>query len=146
MFGSGHDSPSTGSPRLATTARVAGAYAAFHLRRSRLGLARNGVLHGFPDRPPKEPPARQSCRGWRHFGHGVQACIDHELAILATGVAVVWASWGAPNQVGMWTFLALWGMRLSAKLNVFLGVLNLGEAFLPAHLWPTSSASCPAAA
>jgi putative photosynthetic complex assembly protein 2 len=25
-------------------------------------------------------------------------------------------------------------MRLSAKLNVFLGVLNLGEAFVPPHL------------
>ena len=64
----------------------------------------------------------------------MQACIDHELAILATGVAVLWADWGAPNQVGMWTFMALWGMRLSAKLNVFLGVLNLGETFLPPHL------------
>ena len=64
----------------------------------------------------------------------MQACIDHELAILATGVGVLWATWGAPNQIGLWTFLALWGMRLSAKLNVFLGVLNLGEAFLPPHL------------
>ena len=83
-------------------------------------------------------PRRTACpagaAGWRRFGLAVQACIDHELAILATGVAVLWATWHAPNQVGLWTFLALWGMRLSAKLNVFLGVLNLGEAFLPAHL------------
>ena len=49
-------------------------------------------------------------------------------------MAVLCTGWGAPNQVGTWTFLALWAMRLSAKLNVFLGVLNLGEAFLPAHL------------
>ncbi len=27
--------------------------------------------------------------------------------------------------------MALWGMRQSAKLNVFLGVLNLGEQFFP---------------
>jgi len=28
----------------------------------------------------------------------------------------------------------LWSMRLSAKLNLFLGVRNLSENFLPAHL------------
>jgi putative photosynthetic complex assembly protein 2 len=47
---------------------------------------------------------------------------------------VVWLTWGAPNQVGTWTFMALWGMRQSAKLNFFLGVRNLSEEFLPAHL------------
>ena len=40
----------------------------------------------------------------------------------------------APNQVGMATFLVLWVMRLSAKLNVFLGVQNLSVEFIPAHL------------
>ena len=38
------------------------------------------------------------------------------------------------NQVGLWTFVILWAMRQSAKLNVFLGVRNLSEEFLPAHL------------
>ena len=47
---------------------------------------------------------------------------------------IVALTWGAPNQVGLWTFLLLWGMRQSAKLNFFLGVLNLGEQFIPAHL------------
>ena len=36
-------------------------------------------------------------------------------------------TWGGANQVGTWTFLVLWVMRLSAKLNVFLGVPNLTE-------------------
>jgi putative photosynthetic complex assembly protein 2 len=43
-------------------------------------------------------------------------------------------TWGAPNQIGTWTFMAFWAMRQSAKLNVFLGVRNLSEAFLPDHL------------
>ena len=43
-------------------------------------------------------------------------------------------TWGGANQVGTWTFLVLWVMRLSAKLNVFLGVPNLTEEFLPEHL------------
>jgi putative photosynthetic complex assembly protein 2 len=83
---------------------------------------------------PRKTACPKGARGWRHFGYGVSACIDHELAILGTAVAVLWASWGAPNQVGMWSFMALWGMRQSSKINVFLGVLNLGEAFLPPHL------------
>ena len=43
-------------------------------------------------------------------------------------------TWGEPNQVGTQTFLVLWVMRTSAKLNVFLGVRNLSEEFLPPHL------------
>jgi len=33
-----------------------------------------------------------------------------------------------------WTFLLLWVMRLSAKLNLFLGVSNHGEELLPGRL------------
>jgi hypothetical protein len=47
---------------------------------------------------------------------------------------VLAATWGGTNQTGMWTFLILWVMRQSAKLNVFLGVRNLNEGFLPDHL------------
>ena len=47
---------------------------------------------------------------------------------------VVAVTWDAPNQIGMWTFMVLWWMHQSAKLNVFLGVRNLNEEFLPEHL------------
>jgi putative photosynthetic complex assembly protein 2 len=43
-------------------------------------------------------------------------------------------TWGKPNQIGTSTFLVLWVMRLSAKLNVFLGVRNLTEQFVPEHM------------
>lgn len=49
-------------------------------------------------------------------------------------ILVFAASWDKPNQTGWWTYLVLWTMRLSAKLNLFLGVRNLSENFLPAHL------------
>jgi putative photosynthetic complex assembly protein 2 len=49
-------------------------------------------------------------------------------------VAILALTWGAPNQIGVWTFLAFWAMRQSAKLNVYLGVRNLSETFLPDHL------------
>ena len=47
---------------------------------------------------------------------------------------VVAVTWGGANQVGTWTFLLLWWMHQSARLNVFLGVRNLNEEFLPDHL------------
>ena len=112
---------------------LAGAYAAFTYGVLVWGWHEMAFFMGFLTGPRKSACPR-GCTGPRHFLHGVQACIDHELAILATGVAVLWATWGAPNKIGMWTFMILWGMRLSAKLNVFLGVLNLGEPFLPKHL------------
>ena len=104
-----------------------------HLRRAGLGLAGDELLHGLRDRAAANG-CRQDCRGWRHFGHGIEACLYHELAILATAAVIVAATWDAPNQVGTWTFMLLWAARTSAKLNVFLGVLNLGEQFLPPHL------------
>jgi putative photosynthetic complex assembly protein 2 len=76
----------------------------------------------------------QPAEGWRRFVYATQALIYHELAILATAGAVVALTWDAPNQIGAWTFLILWIARLSAKLNVFLGVPNLTEEFLPSHL------------
>ena len=68
------------------------------------------------------------------FVYAVQTCLWHELAIVVAAVAIVWLTWGGANQVGAWTFLMLLGMKLSAKLNVFLGVRNLNEEFLPEHL------------
>jgi putative photosynthetic complex assembly protein 2 len=64
----------------------------------------------------------------------VQTILWHELAIVAMGALIVALTWGAPNPVAAWTFALLWAMRLSAKFNLFLGVRNRGEEFLPAHL------------
>jgi putative photosynthetic complex assembly protein 2 len=112
---------------------VAGAYAAFTYGVLVWGWHEMAFFMGFLTGPRKTAcPA--GATGWRHFSYGVSACLHHELAILATAVLVVALTRGAPNQVGMWTFMALWGMRQSAKLNMALGVLNLGEVFLPPHL------------
>lgn len=74
------------------------------------------------------------CTGWRHLGHAVEAIIYHELAIIMAAAMLLWLTYGQPNQFALWTFVALWAMRLSAKLNLFLGVPNLGEQLLPEHL------------
>lgn len=83
---------------------------------------------------PRRHACPAECRGWRHTLHAVQTIIWHEVLIALSALVIVVLTWDAPNQVGLWTFMILWLMRLSAKLNVFLGVPNLTEEFLPEHL------------
>lgn len=81
-----------------------------------------------PEACPSEADTKQ------RFVLGVQACLYHELFILATVCILVIVTWGAPNLVGLWTFVILWAMRWSVKLNIFLGVRNLHTEFWPEHL------------
>ena len=68
------------------------------------------------------------------FVQATLAIIHHELALAATLVVLAAVSWGAPNHVARDTFFVLWIMRLSSKLNLFLGVPNVTEKFVPQHL------------
>jgi len=71
---------------------------------------------------------------WQRFRLAVQTSLYHELAVVGLAALIVGLTWGAPNQVGTWAFLVLWWMRWSAKLNLFFGVPNLNEDWLPEHL------------
>ena len=79
-------------------------------------------------------PANLPRRGWRHALAALQAILWHELAIIVLAATVALLSIGWPNTIGLATLLVLWVLRSSAKLNLFLGVRNLGEGFLPDHL------------
>ncbi len=83
---------------------------------------------------PQAAPCPPGATGWRRFQHGLRTCLYHELAVVATAAVLLLLFWSAPNQVGLWTFVILWLMRWSAKLNIFLGVRNLHDEFWPAHL------------
>jgi len=112
---------------------VANAYCAFTCALLVWGWHELSFLSGWVTGPRKTalPPGMS---GWPRFVQSVRAILWHELAIIAVGLAVVTVTWGQPNQVGTQTFLVLWVMRTSAKLNLFLGVRNLSEEFLPPHL------------
>jgi len=118
---------------LSADTSLPGAYAAFTYGVLAWGWQEMSFFMGYLTGTRRSGCPRQ-CHGWRHFRHGVEACLYHELAIIGTAWVIVAENWGASNQVGTWTFLLLWGMRQSAKLNLFLGVRNLGEQFLPPHL------------
>ncbi len=83
-------------------------------------------------------PNRSECpvgaTGWTRFRAATATVIHHELAIAATAGVLVAITWGAPNQAAPLTFLLLFALRLSAKLNLYLGVPNLSDEVFPAHL------------
>jgi putative photosynthetic complex assembly protein 2 len=83
---------------------------------------------------PRPLPCPEGCRGWRRLGYAILACLYHEIAIKVCAAAVFALTLHGANQVGFWTFMILWAMRMSSKLNVYLGVLNLNEEFLPEAL------------
>ena len=112
---------------------VSGAYLAFTYGLLAWGWQEMSFYMGFVTGTRKQP-CPEDCKGFKHFGHAVQTSLYHELAIIVAAVAVVWLTLGGENQIGMWTFMVLWWMHQSAKLNVFFGVRNLNEEFLPEHL------------
>ncbi len=114
-------------------ASIGGAFIAFTCGLLVWGWHEISFLTGLVTGPRKTPcPAGSS--GWRRFIQASETIIHHEIAIAATAGLILALTWGGANQTGMWTFVVLWLMRLSTKLNIFLGVPNLTEEFLPAHL------------
>jgi putative photosynthetic complex assembly protein 2 len=88
-----------------------------------------GWLAG-PRRIPLEPGLGIN----RRFGQSVMALLYHEVALLFNFGVLLALQQGQPNHVALCTYALLWCMRLSAKLNLFFGVPQVGEQYLPAHL------------
>jgi putative photosynthetic complex assembly protein 2 len=90
-------------------------------------------LSGFITGPTKTALPAGSSKSTRLLS-ALNAVLYHEVAIAITGLLVYWVCYDKPNQAAWWTFLVLWVMRTSAKLNLFLGVRNLGLEYLPKRL------------
>ena len=115
-----------------------GAYTAFASALAIWCWHETSYFLGFVTGPrPRACPAGLS--GPRRFGYGVQASLYHELAIIVTGAVMLWLAAGEANVIGAQTFLVLWLMRWSTKINIFLGVSNLHEHFWPERLRYLSS-------
>lgn len=117
----------------ATDTRPSAAYLAFTATIGVWAWQELGFLLGYIT-GPRRTPCPPDASGWRRVRLAVATILHHELALLLLGAAVVGLTWRHPNTVALWTFAVLWVMRLSAKLNLFLGVPNLYEGFLPPHL------------
>lgn len=85
-----------------------------------------GVITG-PNTYPLPDDVTESERFIRAWG----TVAYHELALLAGLIAVVGFAWGEANAFGMWTYAILYFARVSAKLNLYLGVRKIQIDFLP---------------
>lgn len=83
---------------------------------------------------PRRTPCPAGAAGWQRFRYATGTLIYHEVALFLTLAALIALTWSSANHIGAAAFAVLWVMRLSAKLNVFLGVPNLTEEFLPKQL------------
>jgi putative photosynthetic complex assembly protein 2 len=59
---------------------------------------------------------------------------DHELALLGTVLGLVWFMGDALNTTGLLAFILLWVMRISTKLNIYLGARHAISDMLPDRL------------
>ena len=82
----------------------------------------------------RKSPLTPGARGLLRFKESVQVVLHHELALLFNFTLLWVLQQGHPNHVAICTFALLWCMRLSAKLNLFFGVPEVGEQYLPDHL------------
>lgn len=117
----------------AGAASVFGAYLAFGCGLAVWGWQQLAFYTGYLAGPRRRACA-EGCRGWPHFLHALEATLYHELAVIVSAISIWLLTADQPNQIALWTFLLLWGMHLSAQLNLFLGVRNLNEEFFPEHL------------
>ncbi|MGQ0455703.1 MAG: putative photosynthetic complex assembly protein PuhE [Hyphomicrobium sp.] len=126
-------------------ASVFGAYVAFTAALTVWAWHELTFLTGFVTGPrrtacpgrPDEPAAFRA-----PLRPAVESVIYHEVAIALTAAVVAAVTWSGENLVGFWTFVILWLMRLSAKLNIYFGVKNLTEQFLPPEVQYLKSYFC----
>lgn len=111
----------------------AGAYAAFTAALIVWGWQEMAFYMGYVT-GPRRTPGSATDRGLARFGAAAATNLWHEAAIILGFAAIAWLTAGGPNRMALWTYLVLWGMNLSARLNLFLGVRNLHAEFLPEHL------------
>ncbi len=91
-----------------------------------------GVITG-----PVTRPLPEDVHEWERFIRAWGTVAYHEMVLLAAVLAMAVAGWGAENPVGLWTFVVLYFARISAKLNLYLGVPRINTEFIPralAHL------------
>jgi putative photosynthetic complex assembly protein 2 len=112
---------------------ISGVYVAFGCALALWGWNEMAFLLGHVT-GPRRVEASPGARGWRRFVEAAEAVLYHEIALVLSVGAVALATAGGNNRTGLWTILILFAMRLSAKLNIYLGVSNTTEQFLPPRL------------
>lgn len=75
-----------------------------------------------------------NCEIGKRFRLALGASIWHEVSVLFVGGIVLTLLLKTENPIGLYSFLVLWLMRWSAKLNLFFGVPNFNTDWFPKRL------------
>jgi putative photosynthetic complex assembly protein 2 len=71
---------------------------------------------------------------WERFIRAWGTVAYHEMLLAAVMVTMILLSWTAGNHIGTLTFGVLFAARISAKLNLYLGVRKVNVEFIPEQL------------
>ncbi len=88
-----------------------------------------GIITG-----PNRQPLQGSEPEWERFLRAWGTIAYHELVLVGVLSALIWMSLSAANSFGLAVFALLFGARLSAKLNLYLGVRKVNTEFIPSPL------------
>lgn len=83
---------------------------------------------------PRRGPADPSLTGIARFRQAASTVMHHEVALALTALLLISLSWNVPNQIGATVFVLMFAMRLTSKINLFVGVPNTTAEMLPEHL------------
>ncbi|MDG4646915.1 putative photosynthetic complex assembly protein PuhE [Roseibacterium sp. SDUM158017] len=112
---------------------VAGVYVAFLSALALWGWIELAFLTGVITGPVRQP-LKDGVPEWERFIRAWGTIAYHEMLLAFTLIGMVLLSYGAENQFGTWTFTVLFLARISAKLNLYLGVRKINVEFIPDHL------------
>jgi putative photosynthetic complex assembly protein 2 len=83
---------------------------------------------------PRRGPSDPALTGVARFRQAAATVMHHEVALALTALLLISLSWNVPNQIGATVFVLMFGMRLTSKINLFVGVPNTTSEMLPEHL------------
>jgi putative photosynthetic complex assembly protein 2 len=80
---------------------------------------------------PNHKPLRDNVTEGERFLSAWGTVAYHEILLVTALALVLWTGLGQANTFGVWTFVILYFARISAKLNLYLGVPKIQIDFLP---------------
>lgn len=83
---------------------------------------------------PRRGIADPGLTGMARFRQASATVMHHEVALALTALLLISLSWNAANQIGATVFVVLFGLRLTSKINLFIGVPNSTSEMLPDQL------------
>ncbi|MDD9924007.1 MAG: putative photosynthetic complex assembly protein PuhE [Boseongicola sp.] len=110
-----------------------GAYVGFLAGLAIWGWIEQAFLSGLITGPNKDP-CPTDASPWLRFRRAWASIAYHDLLLLAAFLLIWGFSIDAANKVALWTFGVLFFARVSAQLNLYLGVPHINTEFIPRPL------------